>query len=92
MDPDILAAFEALPKHRYWLRASRFKHREATPERIIATLSDPTLPVEYQEEGRTAYYRFLENDGFWFRVVLHRNGSLYTAFEDDDTMRKIGRP
>ena len=56
------------------------------------TLRGPTLPVEYQDRGRTAYYKFLEQNDVWFRVVLERDGSLYTAFRDDDTMRKIGRP
>ena len=92
MNWEILEAFEALTKHRYWRRVSRFSHPEATPERIMATLREPTLPVEHQEKGRTAYYRYLEADEMWFRVVLHRNGSLYTAFQDGDTMRKIGRP
>ena len=92
MTPEICEAFEALPKHRYWRQTSRFNHPEATPERIMATLREPTLPIEHQENGRTAYYRYLEVDGIWFRVVLHQNGSLCSAFEDSDTMRKIGRP
>ena len=56
------------------------------------TLQGPTLPVESQSRSRTAYYRYLDQDGIWFRVVPERNGSLYTAFRDDDTMRKMGRP
>ena len=92
MEREILAVFEALPKHRYWRLTAQYNHPEAKPARIMDTLRDPTIPVEYQEKGRTAYYRYLDQDGIWFRVVLERNGSLYTAFKDDDTMRRIGRP
>lgn len=92
MDPDILAAFEALPKTNHWLFKSRVKHPEATPERIIETLRSPTLLVEAQARGRVGYYRFLEQDEMWFRVVLDRNGSLRTAFKDDQTTLTRGRP
>ena len=96
-DPEYLYAlkayaFEALPKHSYWRLTAQYNHPEATPDRIMSTLQDPTLTVDYQAKGRTAYYRYLEQDGIWFRVVLDPNGSLYPAFRDDDTMRKIGRP
>ena len=90
--PDYLDAFEALPKTYHWLFAATNKHPSATPERIIETLRNPTLPVEAQFKGRTGYYKFFEPEGIWFRVVLDRDGSLRTAFQDDQTMQERGRP
>lgn len=90
MENEVRRAFDALPKSRYWRRTSRFSHPEATPERIIATLRYPGLPIEYQEEDMTAYRKYLMEDGIWFRVVLDENGALYTAFKDSDEMRKRG--
>ncbi len=92
MDPDILEAFEALPKTNHWLFKSQIKHRSATPQRVIETLRSPTLPIEPQFKGRTGYYKYFEEDDIWFRVVLDRDGALRTAFQDDQTMQERGRP
>lgn len=90
--PDYLDAYEALPKTNHWLFEAINKHPTATPERIIETLRNPTLPVEAQFRGRTGYYRYFEQEGIWFRVVLDRDGSLRTAFQDDQTMQERGKP
>lgn len=87
---DMQRAFNALPKSKYWRRTSHRSHREATPERIIATLRYPSLPIENQEEDMTAYRKYLPEDDIWFRVVLDETGALYTAFKDSDEMRKRG--
>lgn len=92
MTPEIHEAFEALPKTDHWLFKAQQKHPSATPERIIETLRNPTLPIEFQLKGRTGYYRYFEQDGIWFRVVLDRDGALRTAFQDDQTMQEKGTP
>lgn len=88
----MLEAFEALPKTDHWLFRARNKHPSATPERIMETLHNPTLPIEQQFKGRTGYYKYFEQDNIWFRVVLDRDGSLRTAFQDDQTMLERGKP
>jgi hypothetical protein len=50
----------------------------------------PTLPIEYQDKGITAYRKYLPDEGIWFRVVLDEDGALYTAFKDSDEMRMRG--
>ena len=92
MTPEIREAFEALPKTDHWMFRSQYKHPSATPERIMETLRNPTLPIEPQFKGRTGYYRYFEQDAIWFRVVLDRGGALRTAFQDDQTMKERGRP
>ena len=87
---DVRRDFDALPKSRYWRRTSGRAHAEATPERIMDTLRHPSLPVEYQDNGMTAYRKYLPDDNIWFRVVLDANGALYTAFKDSHEMRKRG--
>ena len=84
--------FETLPKTRHWRSDAQFRHFEATPEQVMETLRHPDIGPEIQSKGRTAYYRYIPEDGFWFRVVLDADGSLRTAFRDDDTMRIRGRP
>ena len=56
----------------------------------MATLLRPTLPVREQEDGKTAYYAWLEDEEIWFRVILDERGALYTAFRDDATLRFRG--
>ena len=85
------SSYGRLPKSRYWRRTAQRNHPEATQERIMATLQRPTLPVREQEDGKTAYFAWLEEDGCWFRVVLDERGALYTAFRDDATMLFRGR-
>ena len=87
---DVRRDFDAWPKSRYWRRTSHRAHPEATPERIMATLQHPDLPVEYQPNGMMAYRKYLPNDKMWFRVVLNADGALYTAFKDSNEMRKRG--
>jgi len=58
----------------------------------METLRNPTLPIEQQYKGRTGYYKYFEQDGIWFRVVLDRDGALRTAFQGDQTMQERGRP
>ena len=84
-------SFGRLPKSRYWRRTAQRQHPEATPERIMATLLRPTLPVREQEDGKTAYYAWLEDEQMWFRVILDERGALYPAFRDDATLRFRGR-
>ena len=91
-DPEYLEAFEALPKTNHWLYTALLKHPSATPGRIIETLGNPTIPVEAQFKGRTGYYKYFEQEEIWFRVVLDRDGSLLTAFQDDQAMRERGKP
>ena len=74
-NPESLEAFEALPKSNHWLYWAILKHPSATPEKIMETLRNPTLPIEAQYKGRTGYYRFFEQEGIWFSVVLDRGGS-----------------
>ena len=88
MEDEVRRAFDELPKSRYWRRTSHQSHPEAIPERIIATLRYPDMPVDYQEKGRTAYRKYLPDEGIWFRVVLDSRGALYNAFKDSDEMRK----
>ncbi len=88
----MLDDFDALPKTDHWIFKSQLKHRSATPERIMETLRNPTLPIEAQFKGRTGYYKYFEEEDIWFRVVLDRDGSLRTAFQDDQTMQARGRP
>jgi hypothetical protein len=90
-DPEYLEAFEALPKTNHWLNTALLKHPSATPGKIIETLRNPTLLIEAQFKGRTGYYKYFEHEGIWFRVVLERDGSLLTAFQDDQTMQERGR-
>ena len=82
MDDQVRLAFDALPKTRHWRSDAQFRHPEATPGRIMAAISEPTLIV-HQSNGRTGYYRFEPDDETWFRVVLDGNGALRTAFRDD---------
>lgn len=85
-------AFDALPKSRHWRNLAQFKHPEATPERIMTTLLQPTLPVEQHRRGRTRYYKYLADADVWFRVVLNQDGALLTAFADAQAMERLGRP
>ena len=85
-------AFDALPKSRHWRTMAQSKHPEATPERIMATLLEPSLPVEQHRHGRARYYKYLADDDGWFRVVLNQDGALLTAFADDEAMERLGRP
>lgn len=87
---DMRRAFEVLPKSKYWRRTSQFSHPEATPERIILTLGFPDMPIEHQDKGRTAYRKYLPDEGIWLRVVFDQQGALFNAFKDSDEMRKRG--
>lgn len=91
MEDEVSRAFDALPKGHHWRSDARFKHPEATPERIVAAMGEPTLIV-HQSDGRTAYFRFEPEEDNWLRVVLNEDGALRTAFRDDHTNLLRGRP
>lgn len=84
-------SFGRRPKSRYWMRTAHRQHPEATPQRIMAALLRPTLPVREQDDGKTAYYAWLEDEQMGFRVILDARGALYPAFRDDATLRFRGR-
>ena len=91
MEGSVRRAFDSLPKTRHWRTDARYKHPEATPEKIMEAINEPTLVI-HQSDGRTVYLRFRPQEDNWFRVVLDEGGVLRTAFRDDQTMRTRGRP
>ena len=90
MEDEVRQAFDALPKSHHWRSDARYRHPEATPDKIMAAIREPTMIV-HQSNGRAAYFRFEPEEDNWFRVVLDEDGALRTAFRDDHTNLLRGR-